>query len=119
MVDDINGYCQYLINLGNRPDPRVEVVVKPMSKRKSKSQRGYYRAVVVKTLSDFSGHDCSDIHDALKALFLSYTEGGITYQKSTEELNTAATEEYYEKIRRWADETLQVRIPLPNEVEYE
>lgn len=111
---------KHLLNMVRGKDEiRAEVVVRKPKKRRSDREHRYYFGVIVKELSNFSGHSPDEMHEALKAMFLSYEENGITFVKSTTDLTTVEAEEYYETIRRWAAETLQVYVPTPSEVDYE
>jgi len=79
-------------------------------RHKSKEQRAYYRGVILKLISDFTGYTEDEVHEELKKEFL--TEGEVV--KSTESLDSIETQQYHEKIRR----TYALRgcwIPEPNE----
>ena len=91
-------------------------------KLKSKEQRGYYRAVIVKLLADKVGYENHNIyeleliHEGLKELFcpLRPNRSGMMV-KSTELLNTKETEDYHVRCRRFAMVEHGVFVPLPNE----
>ena len=110
-------YRQHLLNIVRGSDSAsAEVIVRKPRRKKTDRQRNYYWSAIVKELSDFTGHTPADIHGAMKTMFLSYEDKGVVYQRSTEDLTTAEAEDYYESIRVWAMDVLQVYLPLPNEV---
>jgi len=96
---------------------KVWVVLQPYKKTRSLLQNAYYWGVIVKILSDFTGHYREEVHDAMKLMFLSYEDDGIRYVKSTSHLTVAEAEEYYERIRQWAAIELGVYIPDPESCE--
>ncbi len=119
-------YQEYLRSLEGQ---KVEVVVKKWSEKNQRSiqQNRYYFGVVLKLLSDHTGHTVDELHEILKSIFLKKrieleTKTGIipqTIYNSTTDLDTVKMEEYLTNIRQWASITLGVYLPLPNEVDYE
>lgn len=83
----------------------------------------YYWGVVVKHLSDHTGYTGEEMHEYLKMEFLpkEMTIGGITkvYGGSTASLTNQEFIQFFESVRLWAAETLDVIIPLPNEVPWQ
>ena len=108
---------QYLLDLKRKGVENVDVVITKPSRRKTSNQRKFYWAVILEILSNYTGHERTELHEVLKVKFLSYEDNGITYYRSTEDLTTAECEEYYEKIKRWAADELGVYIPDPNQVD--
>ena len=96
----------------------VEVVVGKAKKWKDRSnqENRYYWGVVVQILSDHIGYQKDEMHDALKWKFLR-KEGKIPTVKSTANLDTMEFEDYLERIRVWAAVDMNVRLPLPNEID--
>ena len=96
----------------------VEVIVRKPKKHGSNNQRRYYFGVIVAMIAEEIGESRENTHDALKAKFLWDMSGEIPKVRSTTDLTTIETEEYYSQIRQWASEFLNVYIPKPNEVDY-
>jgi len=94
-------------------------VIKP----RSILENNYYWGVIVKILSDELGYYKDEMHEILKAMFLSEIKIVQTKQrvetikvnKSTTKLTTIQAEEYYDSIRIWAISDLGILLPLPNE----
>lgn len=100
----------------------VSVTVKKRTKPRSSHQNRYYWGVVVALLSEYTGYEHEEMHDALKLLFLrkpAHAPGLPDTLRSTSDLSTKEFEDYLERVRRWADIELSIIIPLPNEVEHE
>lgn len=97
----------------------VQVLVEPKAKTRSNSQNEYYWGVVLSALSEWSGYTPEEMHDAMRAKFLSRYDGarGVQISRSTAKLTTAEFEEYLARVRKWAAEQGQF-IPLPNEEIY-
>lgn len=90
-------------------------------KIRSLSENRYYRGVVIKKLSDFTGYNDNEMHNILRYKFLlKYHENHKIppIARSTTELTTVEFEEYLTKIREWASIDLGCYIPLPNEAVY-
>lgn len=94
-------------------------------KFRSRQQQGYYWGVILEMIAESSGNDKNDVHEEMKRMFLKVGEKKlgnriVDVTKSTSELTTGETEDYYSKIRSWAgqrpeDGGLGIRIPVPNE----
>lgn len=110
------GYHQHLLNLKGLP---VTIVIDKVRKTRSDRQNAYYHGVVCKIIADFTGHSSSEIHTAVSMKFLSMTDSkGITFTRSTTDLNTIEMENYLDRIRIWARTELGVFVPMPNQVDY-
>lgn len=101
-----------------------EVIFRKEKKARSLNQNAYMWGVVYKLIADFTGENEDDIHEILKKKFLGESTimiGGIEeiIGRSTTKLSTVEFEEYLTKVRAWANEKLEVFIPLPNEVSHE
>lgn len=95
--------------------------------RATRSQQAnrYYWGVVLKALSELTGYTPEDLHDLMKAKFipkeLAITTGNgevvdsFVLGGSTRQLDTKEFYEYVERIRLWANTTLGLAIPEPNE----
>lgn len=126
IFEDDKKYREYLRTLDQC---KAELVVKKWSEKNQRSsqQNRYYFGVVLKLLSDHTGHSVDELHEILKSIFLKRrieleTKTGIIPQmiyNSTTDLDTVKMEEYLTNIRQWSSLTLGVYIPEPNEVDYE
>ena len=102
----------------------VEIIVKPFRALKDRSnwQNRYYWFVVQK-LGDELGYTKDEMHEILRALFLSENKqiGTYTYLKtqSTTALSTIEMESYLGQIRDFALNEFDFYVPLPNEVDFE
>lgn len=100
----------------------VDVIIKRPKKHRSLKQNSYYWGVVIALISKEMGEiEPEETHDFLRNKFLK--EGidikGKRYEiiRGTSSLSTKEFEEYVEKCRVWANQSLNLNIPLPNEVE--
>ncbi len=114
ILDTPDKFRDYLFGLKGK---QVECVVRLPRKDRSNPQNRYMWGVVYKLLSETTGYSEDEIHDAMRMLFLKDTERKVAILKSTTSLTTVEMEEYLEKIRMWAAQTLSCNIPLPNEIE--
>ena len=109
-----------------KANPNKEIKVTLHEKQRSNKQNRYYWGVViplvVKGINEF-GNDFNneEIHEylkrelgGLKAMFLP-DDTVVHIPISTTELSTSDFEDYTMRIRSWAQETLNLIIPLPNE----
>lgn len=85
-------------------------------KVRSLNQNKYYWGVVIKILSQHTGYTSDETHQELARMFLSYESNSKRFVRSTAKLNTFDFEQYMDKCRKWAQEEMNVLIPLPNEV---
>ena len=91
--------------------------------KRSINQNNYYWGVVIKLLSDELGYFPEEMHEVCRQKFLTtgkFLIGGDEYvvTKSTGDLKTSEFEEYLSQIRIWAS-TMEIVIPLPNEIIYD
>lgn len=105
----------------------VQLTISKRRKRRSNDQNAYYWGVVVamtrEGINEAWGEHLSleEAHHILKfqcnyAEHVNEATGEIIkIPKTTTELSTTEFEEYLERCRRFAQEWLQVIIPLPNE----
>lgn len=97
----------------------VELSLKRRLKQRTIRQNRYYWGVIVKLISEHTGFTPTEVHNLLKYQFLKdiMQIGGKTYGtiKSTTELDTQGfSEDYWEPIRQWAAEELNLFIPDPS-----
>jgi hypothetical protein len=103
------------------PDCRATLTVARATSSRTAAQNAYYWGVVIKHLSDYSGHTPDETHDVLKIMFLPkdvalHTQTGEVVAEfviggSTTGLTSAQFSDYVERIRVWAFDTLDVSIP--------
>jgi ribosomal protein L39E len=89
--------------------------------KRSNNQNRYFHGVVLQLLSDHTGYTIEEMKQILKNEFLTYTKDlpngkSMKFVKSTADLNTKEFEDFLENSRRFAIQTFDVFIPLPNEV---
>ncbi len=114
---------------------QVHVIVKDISKDRSRQEEKFYHAVVVRMVAEEMFITDQESHEFLKAMFLKVEEktpGGYRYTRilSTTELSDKAYRRYWEDCIRWAalptledglgpKSGLSLYIPMPNEVDYD
>jgi len=102
---------------------RMTIERKPKQRNmRSTNQNSYYWGVILAILGDHCGLTTEEMHDTLKAKFLSkrveISGYDLTVVQSTTDLDTAGFEAYLSTVRMWASIELGCYIPLPNEVSY-
>jgi hypothetical protein len=101
------------------------VSVKKQRNTRSNMQNSYYWKCIIQGLAEELGYFPNEMHDSLRAKFLSeyemisFNDNQIAINKigSTTALNTKQFEQYTEQIRVWALTDLGIRLMLPNEYE--
>lgn len=97
----------------------IRVDIEKWFEKRSNQQNRYYWGVVLKMISDETGHHPDELHEAFIKKFLNHKVilGEVVSERSSS-LTTIEFEEYMAKIRTFAsqpDEGLKMFIPLPNE----
>lgn len=118
VVEDRNEFRNYCMALTGFP---LEVIVRKFRKRKdgSDQQRGYYWAVIVRMISDYTGDDEESVHETMTVKFAPWeTYKGKRRRVRYSKMSTVQREEYQEKCRVWAIQFLSLNVPLPNQVDY-
>ena len=97
-----------------------EMTLEKPVKHRSDRQRGYFHAVICKIIGDELGYSIEEAKEAIKWKFLRVPgeAGKPDTVRSTESLTTVEQENLNEEVRRWFLIERNVKIPLPNEVEY-
>lgn len=95
----------------------VMVVLKRPKKPRSLNENNYYWGVVIQMISDHTGMTPEETHEAMKWMFLRKQIGKLFTVKSTAILDTIAFENFVEQVRVFAQTDLNIKIPLPNEVD--
>lgn len=97
----------------------VEVVVRLPKKGRSVEQNRYMWGVVYEIISQETGSEPEEVHEAMRMRFLlKQTKKWGPVAKSTQKLTTAEMEEYLMKIRTLMSQEYGIFIPLPNECDY-
>ena len=99
---------RFRIYLASFETKRIELVLRERTEQRSEQQNAYYHGVVVKMISDATGHDPQETHQKMKDHFKVGT---------TTKMKTAEFQEYIENCRRFAAEFLSLNIPDPNSVD--
>jgi len=107
--------------LGNCKDWMYELKIKRLYKNRTLSENNYYWGVVLKILSDELWYEIDEVHEVFKERFLSKKQSvksdkriKLKRVKSTSELTTVEFEQYMDDIRLFAQQKLNIIIPLPN-----
>lgn len=104
--------------LNFKPDDEFELIIRKPRKLSSLPQNRYYYGIIVKMISDYTGHTLAEVDTFLKWKFLKQTdEKGLEYVPSKMELTTVEKEQYHKSCRRWSLIALDLPIPLPHEIE--
>jgi len=103
---------------------RGYVSVQLYRRTKSNEQNRYYRGVVVQRFADYWGCANEEAHGALSFEHLAVHSDNPempAYVKSTRlsEWDTGMWERYMDFLRRWGMEKFNIRIELPNEVDFD
>jgi hypothetical protein len=112
---------RYLVHLAALEGKKIELIIRRRKSKRSIQQNRAYFGIAVEILSNHTGFDKDEMHDALKVKFASRTDPvtGLTIVESTTKMDTKRFIEYYESIQRWAAEFLNCYIPSPNEIDYQ
>jgi len=131
-VPDNNDYYRKYMDNNTKPKQRYTFALLPYRKPRTTgsdanlaegkgNQNGYYWHVVIPILAEHFGLELWQMHDELRLKFLP-TVSKIDPNKimggSTKNLDRVQWEDLMERIRIWAitDDTINIKIPLPNEV---
>lgn len=106
-------YAEYLKAISGP----VMVVLKRPKKPRSLNENNYYWGVVIQMISDYTGMTPEETHEAMKWMFLRKQVGTLFTVKSTAILDTIAFEAFAEQVRTFALTDLNIKIPLPNEID--
>ena len=99
-----------------KPDDKLDIIVRKQQKLSSNPQNRYYYGVIIKFISEFTGHTPEEVDSIMKWKFLKrYDDKGLEYVPSKNELTTKEREDYHDKCRRWAAIVLELNIPMPGE----
>lgn len=132
-VENRESLAQYIATY--KDGTKMELVVKPWRKGRSRQEEKYYHAVVVRMIAEAMDIQDQEAHEFLKSMFLKVeekTKGGVRFErvKSTTELSDKEYREFWEQCVRWAalptlegglnyNSGLELYIPYPNEVAFD
>lgn len=115
-IDDDDGFMVYMGTF--KPDDKLDIIVRKQVKLSSNPQNRYYYGVIIKFISEFTGHTPEEVDSIMKWKFLKkFDDKGLEYVPSKNDLTTKEREDYHDKCRRWAAIVLELNIPMPNEVD--
>lgn len=130
-VPDHADYYQKYMDNNTKPGQRYTFALLPYRKPRTTgsaanlgegkgNQNGYYWSVVIPLLAEQLGLELWQVHEELKLKFLptvSKLNPGKVIGGTTQKLDRTQWEDLMERIRVWAitDDTINVKIPLPNE----
>jgi len=113
-LDDKRTLQNYLLSLEGK---RVELTVEKIRHKRSNQQNKWYWGCILQLISEHTGEEPENLHEALKAHFApKKVVGNIVVPSSSRYLDTIEFGEYCEKVRRWAAEELSIDIPDPGDV---
>ena len=114
--DDEAAFLRTCAGLANKP---VEVTIRQARSKRSNRQNAYWWGVVIPLLSEHTGYDKDEMHEAIKYKFLRLDAEpdahGLVRMRGTSTLNTTEMTDLIEEVVTWAGAELGVVIPLPNE----
>lgn len=106
-----------VVLLASLEGKRVEVIVRKETTVRSNQQNRYLWGIVYAIISDNTGYDPEQVHDAMKVKFASqHLDNGLVITERTSKMNTLRMTQYIDDIKRWASEFLGLYIPDAGEV---
>jgi hypothetical protein len=116
VIDNAAGWRAMLAKLKGQ---RLSVTLSRVFSRRSNAQNKWYWGCIIPILSDWTGYEKDEMHEALKRLFLTEERelpSGVAIQfvPSTASLDTKAFSDYADRCCRWASEQ-GVPIPKPGD----
>lgn len=83
---------------------QIEIRLAKRKKIRSLDANAYYWGVCIKYLAEYTGYEPDELHDALKARFLTDNSGKLPRVRSTASLDTKEFSEYVDNVIRVAAE---------------
>ena len=109
---------KFIVRLASFEGKRVEVVIRKETNTRTSSQNRYMWGVVYAIISENTGYDPEQVHDAMKVMFASkHLDNGLTITERTSKMDTIRMTQYIDDIKRWAAEFLHCYVPDAGEVE--
>ena len=108
---------QLVVKLASLEGKRVEVIVRKETNTRTNQQNRYLWGIVYAIISDNTGYDPVQVHDAMKVKFASqHLDNGLVITERTSKMTTERMTRYIDDIKRWAAEFLGCYIPDAGEV---
>ena len=108
---------QLVVRLASLEGKRVEVIVRKETTTRTNQQNRYMWGIVYAIISDCTGYDPEQVHDAMKVKFASqHLDNGLVITERTSKMTTERMTQYIDDIKRWAAEFLGCYIPDAGEV---
>ena len=108
---------QLVIRMASLEGKRVEVIVRKETTTRTNQQNRYMWGIVYAIISDNTGYDPEQVHDAMKVKFASqHLDNGLVITERTSKMTTERMTQYIDDIKRWAAEFLGCYIPDAGEV---
>ena len=109
--------------LGALQGKRTTMTLERFRKARSGRQNRYYWGIIIKAIQEAGGYTTPDeAHDACRWALLRVEREKGPYCRSTTELTTIETEDYYSKLRQMGAEGFfgdSVWIPEPNQTDFD
>lgn len=107
---------------GFRPGDDLVVTVDRDRPKRSSQQNRYYWGVVLKVISEVTGHTQEELHEVFKRMFLprrivKFKDKEYPLPGTTTETDSAEFTEFIERVRAEAG-TLGISIPNPDQVDF-
>ena len=109
---------------GLNPDIAWKVTAVRSVKKRSNPQNSAYWGIVMKMISEHTGHDVNDLHEFMLGECFGWDEYEIMGKKkvrphrTSSQLNTEEFNEYYQWCQQFAATNLGIIIPDPGEPVY-
>ena len=109
---------KFIVRLASLEGKRVEVVVRKETNTRTSQSNRYLFGVVYAVISENTGYDPEQVHDAMKVMFASqHLENGLVITEHTSKMDTVRFSKYVDDIKRWAAEFLHCYVPDAGEVD--
>jgi len=106
-----------VVLLASLENKRIELMVRKETTVRSSQQNRYLWGIIYAIISDNTGYDPEQVHDAMKVKFASkHLDNGLVITERTSKMDTARMTQYIDDIKRWAAEFLGLYIPDAGEV---
>jgi predicted SPOUT superfamily RNA methylase MTH1 len=109
---------KFIVRLASLEGKRVEVIIRKETNTRTSNQNRYYFGIVLAVLSEHTGYEVEQMHDALKEKFASKRlDNGLMITERTSKMSTVRFTEYIDQIKRWASIEMGCYIPDAGEIE--
>jgi len=108
---------KFIVYLSGLEGKRIEATVKRESNTRTGQSNRYLWGVVYAIISEHTGYDPEQVHDAMKEKFASKRlDNGLMITERTSKMDTVRFSRYVDDIKRWSAEFLGCYIPEAGEV---